>query len=345
MFFKKLLKLVDLFIHEPSPTIHRLYLLSERRILKNSKTLCGPVIVKINTGYKCNLHCPLCPTGRKEKSNSEELTLQDAEFIVTRIGKAHRISLFGWGESFLNKDIFKIIELLKILKKHISIDSNLNIVNEKVLENITKSKIDILSVSLDGVNQKSYELYRYGGSFDLAFQNMVKLKRHSDGPRKIQWQYLISRKNIESVEQAKKMANRFGIPIVFYDIGMYLDIFVQPSKELELEWRTEDQVKRMELFCRRDEICKYMYNDPFVDPDGRVYPCCNAARAPATLIDNGYQNVFGNLHKNSLFEIWNNEYYQYVRSKFSGRHYKGKEVKPICLMCKVYLDSKGVKSI
>lgn len=314
----------------------------EKRWFKHRRVSCGPVRIKINTGYRCNLRCPLCPSGLKVPGNSGDLTLEDARFLLSRLGRFYHVSLFGWAESFLVQDVFEIIALLKRNGKSIDIDSNLNIAKEEVVEAIANSELDLLSVSLDGVDQESYSTYRYAGSFDLVIRNIKRLRAAPKGPKKIEWQYLVSKKNIEHVKRAKAMAEELGISICLQDIGMYLDMFCENASQLERQWRTDEQIERMGKFCKPGEVCGYMYNDPFIDPDGRVYPCCNAARAPEALLDKGYENVFGNLHDDNLFEIWNNEYYQMMRRLFAGRKCEGNQVKPICLMCKVYLDSMGM---
>jgi len=314
----------------------------EKGLFRRSRVLCGPVRVKINTGYRCNLRCPLCPSGLKVPGNSRDLTIDDAHFLFPRLGKFYYVSLFGWAESFFVRDIFKIIAFLKDNGKIIDVDSNLNIEKEEIIEQIEKSELDLLSISLDGVDQDSYSTYRYGGCFELVIRNIKRLRAVATGPKRIEWQYLVSKKNIQYVDRAKVMAEELGIPICLQDIGMYLDMFYENTSQLEQEWRTDEQIERMKSICRPGKVCSYMYNDPFVDPDGRVYPCCNAARAPQALLEKGYENVFGNLHDDNLFEIWNNEYYQMMRRLFAGRKYEEKSIKPICLTCKVYLDSRGI---
>jgi radical SAM protein with 4Fe4S-binding SPASM domain len=338
----KLLQQLYLLLLRPGYSLRRIYLYLEKHYFRHSQVLCGPVRVKINTGYRCNLRCPLCPSGLKVPGNSKDLTINDVQFLFGRLGRFYYVSLFGWSESFLVKDIFKSISYLKKMGKIVDIDSNLNIQKEEIVRQIEESELDILSVSLDGVDQKSYSTYRYGGSFDLVIRNIRRLRAAQKGPKKIEWQYLVSKKNIQYVEKAKVMAEELGIPICFYNIGMYLDMFYENTSQLEQQWRTDDQIERMGNFCKPGEVCTYMYNDPFIDPDGRVYPCCNAARAPEALLEKDYKNVFGNLHDDNLFEIWNNEYYRMMRCLFAGRQYEGKKIKPICLMCKVYLDSCGV---
>jgi radical SAM protein with 4Fe4S-binding SPASM domain len=251
------------------------------------------------------------------------------------------------GEPFLNKEIFSIIEFLRQRGHHISMDSNLNIADERIIDHIADSGIDFLSVSLDGVDQGSYSNYRKGGSFETAFTNMKKLALAPNGPRKIQWQYLVSRKSAEFVARAQALAHEASIPVVFQDIGMYLNVFYKSSDELEREWMTDSQIQEASRLCQPGEVCMYMYNEPFVDPDGRVYPCCHAARTPAALLEEGYQHVVGSLHDNTLFEIWNNDYYRYMRMRFAGREQPDGELKPVCLACRMYLDSrqKGTETL
>ena len=339
---RKLLQQPYSLLLRPGYSLRRIYLYLEKRYFKHSRVRCGPVRVKINTGYRCNLRCPLCPSGLKVPGNSKDLTINDVQFLFGRLGRFYYVSLFGWSESFLVKDIFKSISYLKKMGKIVDIDSNLNIRKEEIVRQIEESELDFLSVSLDGVDQESYSTYRYGGSFELVVRNIERFRAAPTGPKKIEWQYLISKKNIQYVEKAKVMAEELGIPICFYNIGMYLDMFYENTTQLERQWRTDGQIEQMGNFCKPGEVCTYMYNDPFIDPDGRVYPCCNAARTPELLLEKGYQNVFGNLHDNTLFEIWNNEYYQTMRCLFAGRKWEGKDVKPICLMCKVYLDSRSL---
>jgi MoaA/NifB/PqqE/SkfB family radical SAM enzyme len=330
-----------LYISRPQVLFRRVYLYLEREHFHHNKVLTKPYFAKVNTGYICNLRCPLCPTGRRVGGPAGNLTLEEMRFIIPHIKGIPLVSLFGWGEPFLNKDIFEIIALLQKHGFYVQTDSNLNIKNEKIVEQIANCHIDTLSVSLDGVDQESYATYRYTGSFDLAFKNMEYIGNSPRGPKRVEWQYLVHKKNHMLKEKAREMAKAANIPIRFFDIGLYLDMFYDNTPEVQQEWWTQEQESKKiseQQNSNPSSVCMYMYNDPFIDPDGRLYPCCLASYAPAEMVSAGYQNVFGNLHDNKFMEIWNNEYYQTARSLFSGRPYRGKKVKLICMKCRVYLD-------
>jgi MoaA/NifB/PqqE/SkfB family radical SAM enzyme len=328
------------------------YSRSEQRWFKQNRVLAEPVSVKVNTGYKCNLKCPLCPTGLGEKKpeSAGDLSAVNATFLASHLKNVPRICLFGWGEPFLNKEIFDIIKIFRADGHAVVMDSNLSIRNEEIVKRICESGIAYLSVSLDGVDQESYSQYRYGGSFDVALANMQRIANHSAPAVLVEWQYIMSRKNIQYVPRAKEIAKEIGIPIKFMDIGLYLDTFYENRPEIQEEWFTEEQRKsansclNMDASDRNTESCMYMYNEPFIDPDGTVYPCCLAAYAPRKHIDHGFQNVFGDLRKHTLKEIWNNEYYQSARQLFGSGRASSSNPKVICSLCRVYHSSKRIPS-
>lgn len=327
-----------------------LYLKLEQKFLRRNKLMSLPTMVKINTGYLCNLRCPHCPTGLMNSGNTaagpiprKDLTFENLDFILSRIGSIHRVSLFGWGEPFLNKDIFPMIRRLQEENKYIYMDSNLSIKKTSIIDRIAESNIHFLSVSLDGVDEQSYAHYRIRGSFDLAFANMLRLNKAPNGPKRVEWQYILSKKNQHLLEAAKTMARSDDVPFRSFDMGLYSDIFFNFTDAMKKEWWTEEQQASsfVESKETRPSTCHYMYEEPFIDTDGKVYPCCNAPHAPKSVLDEGYENVFGDLRENTLAEIWNNDHYQFSRSMFTGRPYKGKPVKSVCLQCRVYLRCAG----
>ena len=317
-----------------------------RTALRTNRSLMFPSRINLNTGYLCNLKCPLCPTGRRDAYPTGQLTVAMARTLLVRLSPIGIVSLFGWAEPFLNREIFDIVKLLKANGKCVSIDSNLSIKDMRIVEKIAKCPVDLLSVSLDGADQESYSQYRVGGSFDLVVRNIRYLRASGQGPRHIRWQYIVSRKNHALVERAKRLSKELGVEICFIDIGMYNQMFYESTEEVKREWWTEDQMARLAQPPRKParDVCGWLCNDPFIDPDGRVYPCCHAAYAPKEVVEEGYQNVFGNLHTSTLGEIWNNGLYQSARSAFTGRPSGQKDLKPICLRCKVYLERQPAGS-
>lgn len=56
-------------------------------------------------------------------------------------------------------------------------------------------------------------------------------------------------------------------------------------------------------------ICNYLLDEPYIDANGDVYPCCA----------NGQYNI-GNIYETSFEEIWNNKFYSGLRELFANGH-------------------------
>lgn len=339
-------KLIGIHYRNPLRLLRRVYLHLEHTTFRHSKVFMLPPQIKLNTGYECNLKCPLCPTGRRDPRPSGQLTIAAIKSFLPHLKAAGNVELFGWGEPFLNREIFEIITLLKENRKFVQIDTNLSIANSKIIERIAESPIDLLTVSLDGANEESYSQYRIGGSFDLVIRNIRQLRSSKHGPRRIQWQFLVSRKNHDFMDKARILSEELGVEMLLSDIGMYNAMFYESSDAVKHEWWTEEQIQRLSKPPQNSclEVCMYMYNDPFIDFNGDVYPCCHAPHAPKMAVQAGFQNVFGNLYKDTLGKIWNNNHFQAARSLFNGRSYPDCAVKPICLCCRAYLKRNPTSS-
>src|ERR1039458_7100325 len=80
----------------PVDFARRAYLHFEQTVFKRLRPFMLPARVKLNTGYICNLRCPLCPTGRQETRPLGHLTLQMADFLLERLRELKIVSLFCW---------------------------------------------------------------------------------------------------------------------------------------------------------------------------------------------------------------------------------------------------------
>lgn len=56
-------------------------------------------------------------------------------------------------------------------------------------------------------------------------------------------------------------------------------------------------------------ICNYLLDEPYIDANGDVFPCCA----------NGQYNI-GNIYEESFDEIWNNKFYTALRNLFKEGH-------------------------
>lgn len=130
----------------------------------------------------CNLSCPYCFRNSKSSDISNELTLSDWKKIFDKLKQANvlRVLITG-GEPFARNDLSQIIKMIFEHKIQISIATNGTIINESVLDLLSKYRmaVNYVQVSLDGNQPQNNDLTRGLGSFEKSI-NMIKLLKSID---------------------------------------------------------------------------------------------------------------------------------------------------------------------
>lgn len=307
-----------------------------------------PWKVKINTGYRCNLKCPLCATGLRESPPKPDLSIEMFRLLLDKLEPVEEVYLFGWGEPFINKDIFEMIRLAKSRGKRVSIDSNLSLVSDEKMRSIVESGIDVLSVSLDGVSQEVYEQYRIGGDYELVVKNIRRIQEIKRELKKqtpeVQWQYIVNRRNEKDLDRASRAAKELGVKIKFMPIGLYLDNFNPPDSQAAEAWLP---LKHASLLKGQNSMqtpinpagyCYLLYYFPLIDVDGDVFFCCPCAVANKknSRVDDRFVTTAGNLKDAEFMTIFNNDIYRHARSLFSPQKTKALDKPMPCDVCRMY---------
>ncbi|MDI6840943.1 MAG: radical SAM protein [bacterium] len=288
----------------------------------------------------CDLNCPLCPAGT-DKLNIEKGIMRIEVFkgILEKLPFIEYIDLFNWGEPFLNPYIFDIISYAKKRNICICVHSHFSFKkDDKFFQNIVKSGLDFLTISLDGASQETYSKYRINGNFTAVINGIkrlvnIKKKQEKNNPV-ITWKFIVNKYNEHEILKAKKMARQIGINFVTSKMGLSDDLpdytIRKDIQKLKEEWLPKNKkyvrsaYKRKYKYPLYNEICTYLFNSAVINPDGTVSPCC--------LITNK-KNTFGNLNKDSFEKIWYNDKYLYSRSLFCQKEYKGPKIYTICSRC------------
>src|SRR5262245_42820215 len=140
--------------------------------------------------------------------------------VVDEVGPSlGRIDFFNYGEAFLHKRAVEMCEYIKTRFPHIYLYTSTNglAFSEDAARRLVRSGIDEVTFSVDGATQKSYEMYRQRGRFDVAMRNlqaMVDEKRQSgrDVPF-LNWRYILFKWNDSDAEMnlARTLAADIGV--------------------------------------------------------------------------------------------------------------------------------------
>lgn len=305
-------------------------------------------MLKIESTNICDLRCRVCYENRKPHNfegsrGYGKMTPGLFYRIIDEIGKyVYRINLYGFGEPFIYE---KTLDMMRYATEHnisVGITSNFNKVDEEMMEKIILSGLEHLIVSIDGIDQSSYEKYQDGGDFNKVINNLQTFQNIKKKMKKklpiLDWQFLIMKHNTQMRTQAEAMARELDMGMRYSCIGVDLE-----DKSQREEWLPEDealsQYNYKTLLPKEVDnlkTCSWLYRTVFINWDGGVSPCCNYYTGDKT-------SDFGNLTEKSFQEIWNNHSYVLARQLVSKQKplNEGDKRNNICGRCEKFFIEKS----
>ena len=308
-----------------------------------SKVWGYPFEWEIDTTNICQLKCPLCHTGLGTVNRPKGVMHFDLYKKTIDEVKDYCIwlSLYSWGEPFLNNRIDQYIAYAHKANIATMISSNLNKpLTRDMAERLVLSGLDTLIISLDGTTQDVYQVYRVGGHLNRVLDNIKLLVqvRNDLGYKTpyFEWQFIVMRQNEHQVSEAQQLAAELGVDnIVFKRVD-----FPHGEKDTDLatQWLPtgEGSIQRDHPFEKpyheNGKRCWRLWRSAVVNWDGGYAPCCY-------LTDSS--DDFGNVSNQSIKQIWNNSNYVAARSLFQDGSVPKANVG--CLNCNVYQESKAAR--
>jgi len=163
---KKLSKFV--FEHSSAQILNRIKkeINHKRCIVKYS-----PVHLVLEVTNRCNMNCRFCSTKKyRRESNKKDLSFKDGKRIFDKFNKSTSVNLSGSGETFLNSNLFDLVEYAKLLKMKVNVTTNGTLINKR-MEELLDSNIDELEISIKGINPNDYK--QFTGRNESEFYQIV----------------------------------------------------------------------------------------------------------------------------------------------------------------------------
>ena len=123
--------------------------------------------------YLCNLQCPYCYLGQDRVM--QELTTQQWFDLIDQIPFYSFVTLVG-GEPLIRKDFIPILE--RTAKKtfgKLNVVTNGILINDEIIDAFIRTKMMLLSVSLDGYGENHDKNRNKEGIFDVIISNLENL--------------------------------------------------------------------------------------------------------------------------------------------------------------------------
>ena len=303
-----------------------------------------PSSLFIEPNNTCNLKCPLCVTGTGDMNRPKRfMKFEEFKQIIDQ-GKAHvkDIQLCNYGEPFLNKDIFRMIDYA--VSKGIVVLTSTNgtfFRSEDICKEVIRSGLQHLIITLDGADQDTISKYRVGADFNEVlngYKLLVDTKRqlNSKTPT-IELQFMVMRHNEHQNIKVKEIAQRLGVDM-FCEKTIGLDYrntalareFL-PTDLSETRYLL-DEDGTYSLKGKMYNKCNLIYSVCVINSDGSVVPCCYDAYS---------HFIMGNVFEESLKNIWKGDKYRNFRKTLR----KDRKSISICNICSEgrYVISKQTK--
>lgn len=292
------------------------YILS--RIVKRPVIWGKPYALSIEPTTACNLACPECPSGLKQFTRpTGKLDLGFHENMLQNVGKqVFYINYYFQGEPFLHPDFLALIKQAKTHKIYTATSTNAHFIDQQKAEEIIKSGLDRLIISIDGLTQKSYENYRVQGKLEKVieaskFLVQAKEKLKSKTPYLI-FQFLAVKQNEHEVQDIFKLGNDLKIDEVRIKTAQFYEYkngnpLMPENEEYSRYKRKSDGTYSLKYTTGNH--CWRMWSSSVLTWDGKVVPCC---------FDKDAKYVLGSVADANFQDIWKSPQYRNFRKSILG---------------------------
>ncbi len=296
----------------------------------------------------CNLQCSFCQVPRWERANKTvSMTLEVFKKIIDQFPCLKKVKIQGMGEPFINKQLPDFIGYCTNKGIGTRVVSNGTILNETIRERILDAKLNEIYFSFDGATKETYESLRVGASFEKVLENIRKLcelKKARNSNIHIGMVCLVSTQQVlKELPEYIQMAFDNGVTEVqikrrlknwkkvdgsnayiigslmkvneFHDYDIYFAQALEKARLLGVSL-TRMHDADYSLF----NFCHWPWDSAYISVEGKVVPCCDIG------IPETWQ--MGDLMKEDIEKIWNNDLYRSLR-----RDMKKNNIRDICKAC------------
>jgi radical SAM protein with 4Fe4S-binding SPASM domain len=303
-------------------------LADDKRIkLSDAVPLDTPFSVYIFPTNVCNFRCSYCAQslgreGLKEKYNLVPAHMDMKTFYrtVDRLKdfpqKIKTINLTGQGEPLLNKRLPEMVSYLKKadVTNRIEFMTNASLLTRDVSQKLIDGGLDCIRISLQGLSSSKYkEVCGFNMDFDTFFDN---IKWFFDHKKQCSVFIKIMDITLSGKTEEKRFYDSFGSVSDRVYIESCKPVYegVASTDSLSLSTDRYGREHAPRTVC---PLCFFMLG---IFPNGDVSPC-ETIYLP---------QLFGNVHTDSLFEIWNgNKRLEFLKMQLQ----KNRMTHPQCKRC------------
>lgn len=278
-----------------------------------------PPHVDLEISSACNLRCPMCYTiTEKFKAVPKKMMGFDLfKKVIDEIaGHVYSIRISLRGESFLNRDIFKMIRYAKDAGiKEVASLTSLVAIKKEDIPKLVDCGLDWLTISVDGVHE-TYDEIRKPGKFSETLEKIQILHQ--------------TKKERGTVKPVVNCQSVF--PAVQHCAEEYVRLLSPYVDKLAAMPIIDYETDTGNMVYEKNFSCPTMYQRLVVASDGRVLMCVN---------DEYGKHILGDIRQQTVHEVWHSKGMNALRE--AHKKHKGVESYEACSHCALPRATKREK--
>lgn len=140
----------------------------------------SPLMATLLLTNRCNLKCKMCNLWKDPKKNTlAPKVFKQAIDDLSLLGCAY-VS-FGGGEPMVVEDLFSYLSYAAARIPFVNMVTNGQQLDSRAARELAKTKMDMVSISIDGLRETHDEIRGIPGSFEKAIGAIENLKRYAPG--------------------------------------------------------------------------------------------------------------------------------------------------------------------
>ncbi len=310
--------------------------------------------LQVEVSGLCNAACSYCALSCYQAAWEGGLMAEDTfERLAPEFARAELVFLQGWGEPLLHPRLWEMARRAKTAGALVGFTTNGTCLDRANLARLLDTPIDILAVSIAGTTAATSDSWRTGNDFTRIGKALEELKRMrglraAEGPR-VHLAYMLLASNWRDVEALPTLAQNWGVSqVVVNNLSFICSAAVEKESLFERPDRWDPALAVLEgaklraaalgidlSYYRPDRqephaICtENVLRACFVSYRGDVSPCVltNFSVRKGTAPNHLFRGrsfpierfVFGNLHHQTLSEVWHSARARAFRAVFERR--------------------------
>lgn len=279
------------------------YKISWLGLYKHSKLV--PFFISVEPSNSCQLSCPECPVGQRDKYQSEKKQMDFQAFrqLIDELSdKLMHVIFYFQGEPLLNRQLPDFIQYAHKARLFTSTSTNAQLLTDEMAKKFVLSGLDKLIISVDGSSQEVYEKYRVGGSLKKTLDGVKyvvewKRKLKSLTPF-VEVQCLVLKSNEHQLDEIKKLVREIGADKMSFKSAQLYDFENGHELMTSIERLSRYRMGVDGKYFLKNKLpnrCWRLWSGAVVTASGEVVPCC---------FDKELQHSFGSIEEKTFSACW-----------------------------------------